>query len=503
MGRDTVDKKNGGNNKKSVSPFSSFGPALLVTAAFIGPGTVLTASKAGANYGFSLIWAVIFSVIATIVLQEMAARLGIVTGGGLAQAIRNSISHPLAKVLALTLVLGAILVGNAAYQTGNLLGASLGLKQLLQTDTEVTKFDTAENDLNDKELDQSTPANDSKPSPSASDDSDGFWNITSIGAVAFGLTALIIVWIGRLGLVQSAMTFLVALMSMMFVFSAIACRPNWSHVLQGTLPSLPEGTQWTGVILFVIGLIGTTVVPYNLFLHASSAAEKWHGEDDAQKSRFLRSSFWDTLVSVLIGGVVTISILITMSVAFSDSNVPLSEGTQISGRLEGTFGSWARILFAIGLCAAGLSSSVTAPIAAAYATAGCFGWAGKLSDIRLKFVASMVICVGVVLALSLGKSPLEIIILAQVANGLLLPLVALFLLYVANQASLLGRFKNSWIKNVFACSVILITLALASAQMISAYGKIKKRLDPKQSTSLIQYVSPIQENKGPLVPQEI
>lgn len=440
-------------------PRFHFGPALLVTAAFIGPGTVLTASKAGANYGFSLVWAVIFSILATVVLQEMAARLGIISGRGLAQAIRDSISNPFGRYLSLGLVLGAILIGNAAYQTGNLLGAAIGLAELLPAEPS-----------SEKVLDASTHSN----------------SISSEAIAAlFGAIALVIIWIGRLGIVQAIMFALVGLMSLMFVLSAIACRPDWAAVCAGAVPSIPTGESWNDMSLFVIGLLGTTVVPYNLFLHASSAAETWHSSAQAQgnQKRILRASMWDTVISVLVGGIVTGSILITMSVAFSDSQVELTQTTQIADQLRSALGSWAGILFAVGLCAAGLTSSITAPIAAAYATAGCFNWPCKLSDVRLKLVASLVVVTGVIAAVSAGKSPMQVIILAQFANGLLLPLVAIFLVYVANQAKLMGKFKNSWLANALAVLVIVITISVAFGNLNGAIGKLKKMMTPEQTSS--------------------
>ena len=106
------------------------GPAVLVTAAFIGPGTVITATMAGANYGFSLLWALVFSVIATIILQEMAARLGVVTQQDLGENIRLVCRQPVLKVLVIFLIVGAIVIGNGAYQGGNVSGASIGLNHL-------------------------------------------------------------------------------------------------------------------------------------------------------------------------------------------------------------------------------------------------------------------------------------------------------------------------------------------------------------------------------------
>ncbi|MCP4777186.1 MAG: divalent metal cation transporter, partial [Planctomycetaceae bacterium] len=108
-----------------------FGPAILVTAAFIGPGTVVTASRAGSDFGFLLLWAIGFSVLATVVLQEMAARVGVVTGQGLSHVIKNAIDNPIFRFGILGLILIAILIGNSAYQTGNILGAAAGLEAII------------------------------------------------------------------------------------------------------------------------------------------------------------------------------------------------------------------------------------------------------------------------------------------------------------------------------------------------------------------------------------
>jgi manganese transport protein len=107
-----------------------FGPGFLVAAAFIGPGTVTTASLAGAQHGFTLAWAVVAAIAATLVLQEMAARLGAVGRTGLGEALRASIRQPVLRATAIGLALVAITFGNAAYQAGNLTGAALGLEAI-------------------------------------------------------------------------------------------------------------------------------------------------------------------------------------------------------------------------------------------------------------------------------------------------------------------------------------------------------------------------------------
>src|SRR5690554_5266782 len=112
----------------------SMGPAALVAAAFIGPGTVVTASLAGANFGYALLWALVFSVIATIILQEMSARLGVVTQQGLGENIRATITLPWLRHAVVVLIFAAVIIGNSVYQGGNISGARMGLADLLPVD---------------------------------------------------------------------------------------------------------------------------------------------------------------------------------------------------------------------------------------------------------------------------------------------------------------------------------------------------------------------------------
>ena len=102
------------------------GPGALVAAAFIGPGTVTSCSTSGANYGYTLLWAMLLSVISVIIMQSMAARLGIVSGMGLGEALRTKFSGKTARILLAILVIAAVFIGNVAYETGNISGAVLG-----------------------------------------------------------------------------------------------------------------------------------------------------------------------------------------------------------------------------------------------------------------------------------------------------------------------------------------------------------------------------------------
>lgn len=400
-----------------------FGPATLVTAAFIGPGTVVTASLAGANFGYALLWALLFSVLATLILQEMAARLGIVTGRGLGENLRQQLQHKLLRALLYLLVIAAIVLGNSAYQGGNLTGASLG--------AEAIWGDTAW---------RLALAEHSKLNP---------W------ALLLGAIAAAILWQGRYQLIERWLIGLVLLMSLAFISSMLLTQPAWSAMLRGLLvPQLPEGATLT-----VIALIGTTVVPYSLFLHAASAAHKWQTTDKAQA---LAESAADLRTAIPLGGLITLAIVSTAASAFFGKGLTLSNAGELALSLEPLFGASARYLMALGLLAAGLSSALTAPLAAAYALQGLLA----LNPQHFRLTWLLVMLIGIAVS-SLGLKPLSVIWFAQVANGILLPVITLCLLVAVN-AKALGRYRNNRRQNLLGFSVLAITLLLSGRTLYLA-----------------------------------
>jgi len=396
---------------KSRPWWRKWGPGLLVTAAFIGPGTVTTASRAGAEYGYALLWTLVFAIAATVILQEMAARLGLITRQNLVTAIRSTISSTPLRWSAVILVLLAIGLGNTAYQTGNLTGAALGLSLIVNWS-------------------QSTC-------------------VLVLGFVVIGL-----LYVGATrGILLTFLIGLVLLMSLAFLTTAIAVRPNPNAAFQGLCSfELPDGS-----LLTVLALIGTTVVPYNLFLHATTVQQKWPLEIDTPRA--LRECRWDTLLSISLGGLVTLSIIITSATMFFQQR-QIETAVGMAAQLEPLLGSTAKNLFAFGMLGAGLTSAITAPLAAGYAMAGSYQWRRFTTSQVTTFVALGVALTGMILALCFGSSPRATIVVAQAANGLLLPMIAMFLLIVMNQESLLGEYRNGPVANLLGVAVVIVTLVL-------------------------------------------
>ena len=144
--------------------------------------------------------------------------------------------------------------------------------------------------------------------------------------------------------------------------------------------------------------------------------------------------------------------------------------TEAGNVLEPIVGASGRTLFFLGLFAAGLTSAITAPLAAGYAYAGCFGFKAHADSKEVRKVAITVIGIGFLAAAIFGKSPSQIILLAQVANGLVLPIVAVFLLTVMNSKQILGQYRNSWFQNLLGGIVVLFVSGLGVYQLAKAFG---------------------------------
>jgi len=404
----------------------NIGPGALVAAAFIGPGTVTTCTVSGASFGYTLLWAMLFSTIATIVFQEMSARLGIVSRQGLGQALRNQFANPVGKALTVILVIAAIFIGNSAYETGNIMGGAMALNSVI-------------------------------PSISA-----------QIWGPILGIIAFILLWSGSYKKIEKLLVGLVIVMSVTFFATALVTGPDWGAILKGLfVPQVPDTQKaW----LTVVGLIGTTVVPYNLFLHASAVQEKWAKAEDVKIARM------DSILSIGLGGLISMAIIVTASAAFYGSGTEITSAGQMAVQLEPLLGAWAKWFFAIGLFAAGFSSAITAPLAAAYATTGALGWKDNLKDMRFKGVWFFILAVGIILSALGQSSPVEVIMFAQAANAIILPIIAIFLMFTLNKKETMGEYRNKLVSNLLGILVILVALMVSYRSLLLFVEQVKSML---------------------------
>ncbi|MCM2369045.1 Nramp family divalent metal transporter [Aporhodopirellula aestuarii] len=398
------------------------GPGLLVTAAFIGPGTVITASRAGTEFGCELLWTILLASVGTILLQSLAARLGIETGSGLSEAIRSTLFGTKWLLPTLALILLAIGFGNAAYQTGNLTGAVVGVTGL-------------------------------------------FGGSAKIWVALLAVIVIALMGFGKDKLLQRTLVVLVCVLSLAFLITAAIALPAPDRILKGML--VPKVT--TANLSLVVALIGTTIVPYNLFLHASRSATTWK---DTPRNLALRSSRIDTVFSISLGGLLTAAIMLTASSAFHDQGTTWTSPDQIAIQLRPTLGALSGVTFALGLFAAGLTSAITAPLATAYAVCGCLGWSTQTDSRRFRGIAILIVLVGTLAAIFLDASPVSTIVAAQVANGLLLPIVAIIMLLIVQRQAKMHHREMSTPSIAAAWTVVSLIGALGLWRMITGVLKL-------------------------------
>jgi Mn2+/Fe2+ NRAMP family transporter len=351
------------------------------------------------------------------VLQEAAGRITVLTGHELGTAIRRRYGGPARVNWVATLLTAGVVLGCAAYQAGNLLGAVAGMRLVA--------------DL----------------SPAL---------LTAVcGAGAAALLAT-----GSTRWIANILGGLVAVMGVAFLVTAVRLAPDAGALLAGLLvPRIPSGST-----VLVLGLVGTTVVPYNLFLGSALARGSRLGE--------MR---WGLVLAVGGGGLISLGILVV--------------GTALGGGLEyerlaavlGTrLGSGAEWSLAVGLFAAGFSSAITAPLAAAITVRTLVGGAERPqwseSGVRFRAVWLGVLLFGAGFGIA-GVQPIPVIILAQAFNGLLLPLVAVFLWLTMNDRGLLGdRGVNTLPQNLLMGVVVVACVVLGLRGLAAAAGGILSML---------------------------
>ena len=374
---------------------------LVIAAAFIGPGTVTTAASAGASFQFQLLWALVFSTFACIIVQEAAARITIVSGNTLGGVIKDRFNKPLVWLIGMAIFLGCL-----AYEAGNILGAISGLSLL----------------------------NIGLPK----------WFFTLI----ISMVSASLLFFNRTKTIPQVLGGLVALMGIGLLYAATRIGINLEELFSGLfVPSVPEGST-----LMVLGLVGTTIVPYNIFLGSGLAA----GKD-------LSSVRSGLIVSIILGGLISMAIIVVGSSILGEFSFE-----NLYQQIGADHGQWMGYMFAFGLFGAGFTSTITAALAGALTIQSVHpkgkGWSQASKQMRLLWGG--IILVGFILGAS-GIKPIPVIIAAQAANGFILPVVAIVLFILANSPFMNSK-RNGLGLNIAMLATVFVTTILGLLNVFKA-----------------------------------
>jgi NRAMP (natural resistance-associated macrophage protein)-like metal ion transporter len=391
--------------------FAIFGPGFITANVDNDPGGILTYSQAGAKFGYSLLWTLIPVTIALMIVQEMAARMGAITGKGLSDLIREEFGFR--WTFFTMFILGMADIGNIMAEFAGI-ASGMGLFG-------VSKYITV-----------------------------------PIGAV--------LVWVmvvsGSYKMVERILIGF-SLIYFTYIASALLAHPSWQTAIHDTL--VPTVSRRSEYLVAVIGLIGTTITPWMQFYLQGSIVEKGIGKKQYRLSRM------DVILGCIITDVVAFFIVLSCAATLYPAGIHnISDAAEAADALKPLAGQWAALLFAIGLVNAAMLSAAILPLATAYNICEGLGFESgvnkKFSEAPVFYwLYTFLIAFGAGVVLLPHIPLIKVILYSQVVNGILLPFLLIFMLILVNKKDLMGDYKNSRAINIAtgATSAILIVLSLA------------------------------------------
>lgn len=398
---------------------SIIGPGIITANADNDVGGIGTYSLAGVQFGYSLLWLLVPVTVILYVAQEMGARMGVITGKGLADLIRENFGVRVTFWVLLLFVLGDL---------GNVATEFAGVSSSATIFHGYTHF----------------------VSP--------WWLVPLVAAFVFVTVT------SNSRKIVERIFFAFCIVYVAYVVSGILVHPNWGDVLRGTF--LPHFTPSKAYVLMIVGIVGTTIAPWQQFYIQAAAVEKGISREDYRYTR------WDVALGSISCDVVAFFIIVASAATIWVFNqghphhaIVVSLPSDVAVALQPLAGRFASLLFAVGLLNAAMFTASILPLSTAYYVCEAFGFE---RGVELRFNQARIfyglylafIAIGAAVVLVPGAPLLGIIFYSQVANGGLLPIVLFLTLLLINNRRLMGGFTNSLTFNVIAWATVVIVSAL-------------------------------------------
>lgn len=390
--------------------FAFSGPAYLISVGYMDPGNWATDLEGGSRFGYTLLWVLLMSNAMAIVLQTLSARLGIVTGRDLAQACRDYYPRSVTYMLWILAEI-AIVACDLAEVLGTVIGLNLLLGIPLMWGVFIAALDTFV-----------------------------FLAIQNFGVRRF----------------ESLIMFLIIIIGLCFIFEVFKSTPNWTEIAGGFVPRLPDGALYV-----VIGIIGATVMPHNLYLHSALVQSRAYDTSLEGKRQACKFNFFDSVLALNCAFLVNASIMIIAAAVFFKHGTIVTELQQAHNLLTPILGTaLAGIAFALALVCAGQASTLTGTLAGQIVMEGYLRF--KIRPVLRRLITRL-LAVGPA-ALTIGmageSSTYNLLILSQVVLSLQLPFAVIPLIHFTSDRSIMGDFANNSLLKILAWSVASIIVVL-------------------------------------------
>ena len=401
---------------KKVAVFISvMGPGIITANIDNDASGITTYSVAGARFGYSLLWTLIPTTIALVVIQEMIGRMGVVTGKGLSDLIRENYG-----VKATFFMMLGLLIANFGNTVANFAGWAASMEIL------------------------------------------GFskYMMVPFGAV----TIWILVTKGSYRVVEIILLY-ACIIFVGYIISGVMAKPDWNAVIKQTF--VPK-IQWKSeYIMMSIAIIGTTITPWMQFYLQSSIAEKGISKEHYKASRL------DVVIGCSITDIISFFIIITCGTLLFPYGIRINEASEAALALRPLAGDYASLIFAISLANASLLGAIIVPLATAYYICEAMGWEAGVNKTfkdapQFMWIYTLTIALASLLVLIPGAPLVFLMVLSAVINGLLLPFVLVFAILLINKKKLMGEFTNSRMQNYISWGTIISVIFLTVSWVVTS-----------------------------------
>lgn len=406
--------------KKIVIFLSVMGPGIITANVDNDASGIATYSVAGARFGYALLWILIPTTVALVVIQEMVARMGVVTGKGLSDLIRENYG-----VRSTFFMMTVLFIANFGNTVANFAGWAASMEIL------------------------------------------GFSKYLMVTLGALSIWALVIK--GNYRFVERILLF-ACLLYFGYVISGFMSKPSWPDVLRSTL--IPQ-MQWNPeFIILSIGIIGTTITPWMQFYLQSSIAEKGIRKEEYKASRL------DVLIGCSITDIISFFIIVTCATTLFPYGIRIHEASEAALALKPLAGNYAYLIFAVSLANAALLGAIIVPLATAYYICEAMGWERGVNKTfkeapQFMWIYTFMIVSAALLVLIPSAPLVFLMVTSAVLNGLLLPFVLIYALSLVNNKKIMGEYVNPRSYNVISWGTVAVIIGLAIFFVITTFVTLR------------------------------
>lgn len=391
---------NGGGFRRLLK---SIGPAFITSALVLGPGSLTLASTAGVNFGYQLIWLVVVTIFFMMIYTEMSTRIGLAANRSFIQIIKEKWGSWGAVLIGI----GAFLV-TSSFQAGNSIGVGVAMSSII-----------------------------------------GLPPVFLV--VAFTVFSISLLFARDFyNTLEKLMLILVGIMLISFFITVFLAKPSLGSIGSGLIPTIPAGS-----LGLIIGLTATNFSIVGASYQSYLVQEKGWTRDIA------KNGMKETYLGIGMLGLICILVMIAAAAVLRPRGIEINAIQDMGLALQPLFGSWATIVFMIGLFGAAFSSLVGNATIGGSMLSDSLGFGSKLKNMRVKIGIIAVMLFGSTIAVIFGGAPVNLIIFAQAVTIFIVPFIAIALLVVANDEKIMGNLKNTLFKNIVAIAGLIVLILLA------------------------------------------